>query len=101
MIKNIAPLSMTESLEYIGSEEDSEAEARKFVKKFVKMKPAKAKEIREKLGELDLIKMKPENIAKIIDIMPENAEGLNKIFTDVSLNDDETKKILDIVKEYK
>lgn len=101
MIINRKHLSMTESLEYVGDKKDSEEEVKKFIKKFVKMKPEKAKEIRNKLEKLDLIKMKSEYIVKITDLMPENSEGLNKIFTDVSLNEDETKKILETIEEFR
>jgi len=92
---------MTESLEYVGDKKDSEIEVRKFMKKFVKIKPEKAREIRKKFNELDLIKMKSEYIVKIIDLMPENSESLNKIFTDISLNEDETKKILETIGEFR
>ena len=47
------------------------------------------------------MKLKTENISKIIDIIPENAEDLNKIFTEVGLDEDETKKILEAVKQFK
>ncbi|HEB46856.1 hypothetical protein LCGC14_2162820 [marine sediment metagenome] len=101
MIISRKHLSMTESLEYVGDKKDSEVEVRKFIKKFVKMKPEKVREIRKKLEELDLIKMKSEYIVKIIDLMPENSESLNKIFTDISLNEDETKKILETIEEFR
>jgi DNA-directed RNA polymerase subunit F len=101
MIRSNEPLSMAEALGYIKGDKDVEVEVKGFIKKFVKLKPAEAKEMREKLEALDLLKLKAEYISKIIDLMPENNEELNKIFTDVSLDEDETKKILDIVKEYK
>ncbi len=101
MIKNIEPLSMPEVLEYVKGKSDSEEEARKFVKKFTKMKPATASEIRKKLEELNMIKMKPEHLVKIIDLMPEDNENVNKIFTDVSLDEDETKKILETLEEFR
>ncbi len=101
MIKNTKPLSMAEALEYIEKEKDSGDEVKKFVKKFVKIKPGKAKELRTKVEALDLIKVKPRHIAKIIDILPENQENLNKIFSDVSLDEDETKKILQTIEEFR
>ena len=71
------------------------------MKKFVTLNPKEAGELRKKLEDLDLMKMKAEHIVKIIDLAPENTEELNKIFVDVSLDEDETKKILDTVKEFK
>lgn len=101
MIKESMPLSISEAYEYIGNEKDSEAELKKFVKKFTSLKPEKAKEIRKNIGDLGLLKVKQEHISKIIDILPENLESLNKIFTDVGLDEDEAKKILDTIKQFK
>src|SRR3972149_1787942 len=98
MIKHKGALNMAESLEYLEEqkeENDAETDIRKFIKKFAKIKPEEARSIREKLVALGLIKLKGEYIAKIIDLMPEDQESLNKIFTDMSLDEDETKKILD------
>jgi DNA-directed RNA polymerase subunit F len=101
MIKNTNPMNMAEALEYVKKNSDSGAEIQKFIKKFVKLKPKEAKEMRKKLENLDLMKMKPEHIVKIIDLLPEDSENLNKIFNDVSLNEDETKKILETIEEFK
>ena len=101
MIKNTTPLNMAEILGYIKKDSDSGVEIQKFIKKFVKLKPEKTKGMRKKLESLDLMKMKPEHIAKIIDLLPEDPENLNKIFNDVGLNEDETKKILETIGEFK
>lgn len=92
---------MAEIQEYLKEESDTEIELKKFIKKFIKIKPEKAKEMRGKIEDLELMKIKPEHITKIIDFMPSDIEDINKIFTDVSLNEDEAKKILDTIKEYK
>ena len=104
MIIHREPLSMTEAIEYIEKQKDSndnEADIKKFIKKFVNLRPKEAKEIKKKLSSLELIKLKKEYLAKIIDILPEDSEGLNKIFTDINLDEDETKKILDTIEEFK
>lgn len=101
MIKNNAPLSMAEVNEYIKKDEESGKEIIGFIKKFNKLKAKDAKELRNEIEKLEIIKIKPENTAKIIDILPETSEELNKIFVDVSLNEDETKKILETVKKFK
>ncbi len=97
MIKNSEPLSMAESSEYLEKGDD----ALVFIKKFTKMKPGKAKELRKKLQDLKNIKINDKHISKVIDVLPEKSEEINKIFMDVALDEDETKKILEIVKEYK
>ncbi|HIG94606.1 MAG: hypothetical protein QT05_C0042G0004 [archaeon GW2011_AR13] len=100
MINNLKPLSMAEALEYIDDSE-ANAEISNFIQKFTTLKPKKAVELREKLEKLDIMKLKDESIVKIIDLMPETSEDLNKIFVGLNLDEDETKKILDIVKEFK
>jgi len=101
MIKNSKSISMAETLKYISKTDKSETDIKAFIQKFAKITPKEAKEMRKKLEELDLMKMKEEQISKIIDLMPENSEDLNKIFIDVGLNEDETKKILETVKQFK
>jgi len=101
MIKNTIPLSMSEASEFIGDKKESELELKKFIKRFVKLDVDEAKKMKKKLEDLNMIKMKQEQIVKIIDFMPEDVESLNKIFTDVSLDEDEAKKILEVVREFK
>ena len=100
MIKNTTPLSMAESMEYIEKEKKVEKPVAEFIKKFVKITPKEAKELRKKLEALNIIKLNDTNISKIIDILPEKAEEINKIFVDISLDENETKRILDTVKEF-
>lgn len=101
MINNKQPLSMAESQEFIDSDTDKGKEMIGFIKKFIKLKPKKAKELRKKLQKMEMIKLKDKHISKIIDLLPETSEDLNKVFNDVGLNEDETKKILDTIKEYR
>lgn len=101
MIKNNLALSMTEMVEYVSESGESNPEIKGFLKKYISLKPEKAKELRKKLEDLDLMKIKPEHIVKIIDLIPEDSEDINKIFTDVGLDEDETKKILETVKPFK
>ena len=103
MIKNMQPLDMGEVKKILGSLEDTEKKKQldAFIKKFSKISSEKAEQLKKELNGLGLIKLKQENIAKIVDILPEDAADLNKIFVDVSLDEDETNKILEVVKKYK
>jgi len=103
MILDRTPLNMNEVEEILKDIADSEKkqEMELFLKKFLKTKPTHAKKIKEELEKLDSIKIKRDHIVKIVDLVPENASDLNKIFTDVSLNEDENNKILEIVKNSK
>lgn len=101
MIKNREPLSIVEVVHYVKNNKTSNADIGNFIKKFAKLKSKDAKELKDKLEKLDLMKMKTEHIVKISDLMPENSGELHKIFVSVSLDEDETKKILETVKEFK
>ncbi|MBU2503882.1 MAG: hypothetical protein KJ879_02405 [Nanoarchaeota archaeon] len=101
MIKNREPLSMAEATEYIKGDSETGAEVLKFIKKFVKIDAKKASELRKEIESLELIKIRPEDTTKIIDLLPNNSENLNKIFNDMSLDEDETNKILETIKKFK
>jgi len=101
MIKNTIPLSMAESLEYIEKDKKTDKPITEFIKKFVEISPKDAKELRKKIEALKIIKLNDTDISKIIDILPDKAEEVNKIFIDISLDENETKKILDTIKEFK
>ena len=106
MIKEKTAVSLAEVKEILSEhpqiEENNRAEnVLKYIKKFVKTKPEKAKALLKGLEDLDLIKLKREHLAKIVDLMPEDAEDLKKIFvgSDVSLDQDEINSILERVKQ--
>ena len=103
MITERKSVSLAEADEVLGSLEETEKskETGAFIKKFSKMTATKAKKMREGLGSLNLAKLKERDITKIIDILPEDAVDLNKIITEVTLDADETSKILEVVKTNK
>jgi DNA-directed RNA polymerase subunit F len=103
MIKNSQPLSMPEVKKLLSGIEDNERKKQLevFIKKFSKIQIKKALDLKKELEGLNMIKLKPEYIVKIIDALPEDTPDLNKIFIDVSLDEDETNKILETVKKYK
>jgi DNA-directed RNA polymerase subunit F len=100
MIIERTPLNMNEVEEVTAKIQDSEKKLKieDFIKKFNKTKKDSARKIKDELEKLDSIKVKKEHIVKIADMLPSDASDLNKIFVDISLNEDETNKILGIVK---
>jgi DNA-directed RNA polymerase subunit F len=96
MIKDMKSLSMAEASRY--AEED---EIKTFIKKFTKLKADEAEKMREEIGKLENLKVKETHISKIIDLLPEDSQDIAKIFTDISLDENETLQILEIVKKYK
>ena len=103
MIIERTPLNMNEVEDILKEIPDSpkKEEADEYLKKFLKAKPSQAKKIKEELEKADILKIKREHIVKIVDMLPSDASDINKIFVDVSLNEDETNKILEIVKNSK
>ncbi|MBI4015145.1 MAG: DNA-directed RNA polymerase subunit F [Candidatus Aenigmarchaeota archaeon] len=81
----------------LGYEQNLAAE---HLKKFVKLKTEDAKKLGEELASV--IRMSPETQAQIINILPKTPDELRLIFAreKFSLKEDETGKILEIVKKY-
>lgn len=90
---------MPETVEYLSKEKNGETLS--FIKKFTNLKLEKAKELRKKLESLDLIKLNREHISKLIEVLPEDREGLNKVVSDVNLDENETNNVLQTIKEFK
>ncbi|MBS3080867.1 hypothetical protein J4221_05325 [Candidatus Pacearchaeota archaeon] len=103
MIIEKTPLTMNDVARILKDLPNSEKkqEMELFLKKFIKASPSQEKKIKEDLEKLDLIKLKREYSIKTLDLLPEDFSDINKIFTDVSLNEDETNKILGIIKNSK
>lgn len=61
----------------------------------------KSKDVQKKLSGLGIQKLKPKNIVKIADILPEDPDALKAIFIGetVTLKQEELKQILDVVNE--
>jgi len=108
MAKSTEVLSLAEVRDILNQHPQSEdnkkaKEVVEYIKKFVKIKSEKAKDIKKSLEELNIIKLKPKHIAKILDVMPEDADDVRKIFVgeDVALDQDEITSILDAIKKNK
>ena len=101
MIKNNKSLSMAEAIEYAKRDSETGKEIVGFIKKFNKLKTIEAKDLKKKFQELDLIKLNEKHIIKLIDFLPEDSEEVNKIVIDANLNEDEIKKVLETIKEFK
>jgi len=99
MIKELTPLTLAEVSELMSKEEKQE-KLRAFIKQFTKMPAKEARQMKEELKKLDLIKLKDKHIVKIVDFMPKDAADLTKIVSDVSFNQEEISKILDVVSKY-
>lgn len=97
MIRKSEPLNIAEASQYL----KKDSEVAEFLKKFLILKPEKAKELKKNLEKLEIFKLNEKHIVKIIDIFPKDKDELNKILADVNLDEDETNKILNTIKEHK
>lgn len=73
-----------------------------YVNEVAKLKPKDAKELLKKLEELDIPRLKPEFIHKIVDTLPKNEKHLKVVLQGYTLtvSNDNQKKIMGVVKDY-
>ena len=99
MINKMKPLSLAEVNELMG-DVDERKDLKGYIKRFGNLSKEDSVKLSEEVRGLDNMKVKEEHVVKIADFVPKTAEELNKIFTDVSLDEEECNKILEIVKGY-
>jgi len=96
---DLKPLSLTEVKSLAGDLEEKK-NLKIYLKKFGKLNEEKSKMLSEEILKLDNMKIKEEDIVKIVDFLPKNNEELNKIFREVSLDEKEANDLLEIVRKY-
>lgn len=100
MIKEMQSLSLAEAKHLVETNKGKE-DLEPYFNKFIKLKLKDAEGLRKELESLNSHKIKKEHISLIIDFLPEDASDLNKIFTDISLDENEIKQITALVAKYK
>ncbi|MEM3112849.1 MAG: hypothetical protein QXI33_00300 [Candidatus Pacearchaeota archaeon] len=100
MIKNMEPITLAEAKKLVEENEGRE-DIKGYFKKFLKLNEKESIEMKKEIENLNNHKIRKENIVKIIDFLPIDASDINKIFTDVSLEENEIKQITDIVAKYR
>jgi DNA-directed RNA polymerase subunit F len=99
MILNSKPLTLTEAKSYFRAGEEKKP-LEDYFKAFIKLSKEKSDKLSEEIRALNNLKLKEDIIVKIVDLIPKDAEDLNKIVLDVSLNEGEINAILEITKKY-
>jgi len=99
MILNRKPLSLAEVKAHL-KEMDSNKPVSDYLKNFANLSKDKAEKLSEEIRGLKNPKIREENIVKIVDFLPKDSEDVNKIFTEVSLSEEEANSIVEIVKKY-
>ena len=97
VVKEEKPLLISEVHNLIKDSEKAE-EIKKFLEKFGKVNLEKDLEMKKKLGDLNILKLKEQHIVKIVDFKPESVIELNKIISDVSLDSEEANNVLNVIK---
>ncbi len=102
MIKSINPLSMAEVKEIVSKldESDKTKAVSSYIKKFTKLDAAEANKLKEEIIALNNARLREQDIAKIVDIMPKDADDLRKILIEINLDQNEITQILAVVKKY-
>lgn len=73
-----------------------------YLQHFIELGPKKFEELKTKLEELNIARIKPVHIIKIADVMPETVNELKVIMQayPVTIKSEDLKKIVDVVKGY-
>jgi DNA-directed RNA polymerase subunit F len=93
------PVTLADVKEISGDLE-AKSDLRDYLKEFSKLTKKQSDNVVETLRKMNNAKFKEEYIVKVADLIPKNAEGISKIFSDVSLDEKEINEILAVVKEY-
>lgn len=99
VVQENRPITMAEVSSIVGDSDRAKL-IKDFIKNFDVLSLEKSKELVEELKKLDLIKLKDSYIVKIVDFMPGDASELNKVISEVSFDQEEITKILDVVGKY-
>jgi DNA-directed RNA polymerase subunit F len=99
VIQEEKALTLAEVVSLVKDTEKGE-EVKKFIANFVTVDAEKAKEMREEIEGLNIIKLKDSYIVKIIDFLPKDAAELNKVLSEVSFDADEIAKIVNVAQKY-
>lgn len=98
-ILNKRPLSLAEAKVYIKETEEKKP-IEGYFKTFAKLDKTKAEKMADEIRSWNNPKIREEDIVKVVDFQPQDAEEVNKIFLEVSLSEEEINKVLETVKKY-
>ncbi|MFH1456193.1 MAG: hypothetical protein ABIF40_04560 [archaeon] len=75
---------------------------KEYLNHFVRLKLKEVQELKTKMKELEIPRLKDRHIVKIADILPEDIDSLKSLLSGetVTVKDEDLKKIIDIVTKY-
>ncbi len=101
------PLTMVEVNEELDKIEKRDKEltirakkAKEYLNKFAEGKGKEVEELKKKIKDLNIPRLKDNHIAKIIDIKPKDVDGLKSIFggEEISFKQEDLQKVLECIK---
>lgn len=74
-----------------------------YINQNAKLSEKAGKEMKQKLIELEIPRLKEDHICKLIDLMPYNADDIKLVLSgyNVTIKNDNIKQILEILDEYR
>ncbi|MAG52568.1 MAG: hypothetical protein CMH62_01255 [Nanoarchaeota archaeon] len=105
---NERPITMVELADDLNKLEKKEElnfrsnKAKKYLNHFAKITIKDVKDLTKKIQDLNIPRLKDRQIVKVIDTLPDTLEELRMLFVGetTTVNEDNLKKILEVVKEY-
>ena len=79
------------------------AKTEEYLQKFAKLDLKKAQDMKKKLEELNIPRLRAEHICKLLDVMPVDAEDIKMVLSaySVTVTNENVTKISDVIKEHK
>lgn len=99
MILNKTPLTLAQVKAYASGLEENKVLV-DYLKAFSNLSKEKAESLLAEIHALNNPKIKEELAVKVVDLLPQDAEDVNKIFLENSLSEEETQALLAVVKNY-
>lgn len=93
------PITMSEAFSIVKDMEEKPA-VKDYLKKFAELSKEKAAQLLNEIHALNNPKLREEDMIKIVDFLPSDAEELNIVLREATLSEEETNAILALVKKY-
>ena len=101
----ISSLELKEKLEAINKRDkelgNKATKTLEYLNTFVSIKQKEADDVKKKIINLNIPRLKDRHIAKVIDIMPKDIDGLKLLFTgeNITIKQEDLNKILEVIKK--
>lgn len=79
------------------------AKTDEYINTFTKLDEKKAEEIKKKITELNIPRLKAEHICKLLDLLPADVEDVRLVLNSypITITNENIVKIADVIKEHK